>query len=88
MAGGTQAHQVAVIVGAALRERNFVMDFLYRGVFAFGQTPFAQRVRRDILGADTLPVTSVPFTGGRIAPVLFVLPVRQLLMLRAVTAVG
>jgi len=71
---------------AAARERKSVMDFGCRGIDAALQALLAERVGGDVSVTDALPRTAVPFLLYRIAVVLFVLLVNELLMLLAVAA--
>ena len=88
MAGRAEAHQVVRRVCAAFGKRDDVVYLFHRGVPSVFQALFTQRMLRRELGADTLPSPAVPFAGGRVALVFFILPVVQLLMRRAEPPVG
>ena len=87
MTGCTQTHEVALVMGAAPREGNDMVNFLGGRQLASFFTLLAKRMRRDIAVADTLPCPAVAFFSCRIALVLFVLLVSHLLMRRTIPPV-
>ena len=86
MARCAERLKIGVDMRAAARERKSVMDFGCRGIDAALQALLAERVGGDVSVTDALPRTAVPFLLYRIAVVLFVLLVNELLMLLAVAA--
>ena len=81
-----QRHEIVGTAATTFGERKDVVDFLSRRKLALLLTLLAERVRFDVTVTDTLPRTAVPFLLYRIAVVLFVLLVNELLMLLAVAA--
>ena len=87
MARATQTHQIIRRVGAAFGQRTDVVNLLHGSMSAVFQALFAQRMLGHIFGADALPVASIPFPGGWVALVFFVMLVGQLLVRRTVFSV-
>ena len=54
-----QTHEVVLGMGAALRYRDNMVNFLHRCDSTFFEALFAQRVRRHISGADPVPRTTI-----------------------------
>ena len=83
-----QAHEVILGVGAALRYRDNMVNFLHRCDSTFFEALFAQRVRRHISGADPVPRTTI--LAGRVGRSLIpiVLLPRVLPVLIAVCSVS
>lgn len=54
-----QAHEVFLGMGAALRYRDNMVNFLYWCDPTFFEALFAQRVRRHISGTDPVPRTTI-----------------------------
>lgn len=88
MARLTQRPEVAGVVGAAVFEREDVVDFLRRRVPASREAVLTQGVGGDVGGADLAPAGTVSAVDLRVTlppPVPFVLRFR---MLRAEAGVG
>lgn len=79
-----ESHKVARFIAAAFGERKDMVYLLGGCQFALLLTFLAQRVRLDVAVAGTLPCTAIPFIGCRVAFVLVVAFVHNLLMLGAV----
>ena len=69
-----QAHEVALVVRAAFRQGNNVVDFLDRNVTSLLQAHLAERMLVDVACADALPGASVSFAGRVAARELLVEP--------------
>ena len=87
MATLTQRHEVALVVRAAISQRQDVMYFLGRRQPVLYHTLLAKGVRLDIMRTDLLPCATVAFVGVRIAQVSVVLMPRNLLVFIAEPAV-
>ena len=72
VAGLAESDQVFSCVGAALGDRQLVVDLFSCNQPAFLLTQFTQRMLLYIAVTDTLPVPSVPAAHRRITVVLFV----------------
>ena len=86
MARRAERLKIGIDVRAAAREREPMVNFGCRGIDASLQALLAERVGGDVAVTDALPRTAVPFLLYRIAVILFILFVDQLLMLLAVAA--
>ena len=88
MAALAQTHEVVLGMGAALRYRDNMVNFLHRCDPTFFEALFAQRVRRHISGADPVPRTTI--LAGRVGRSLIpiVLLPRVLPVLIAVCSVS
>jgi hypothetical protein len=84
MTGFAKGHEVLRVTAAAFRERKNVVNFLGRRQFALLLAFLTERVRLDVAVTDTLPRTAVSFVGSRVALVLVVAFVHDLLMLGTV----
>ena len=79
--------QGAVLIGAALRERDNMVDFFHRNETSFLKAQLAEGMALDVSVADDLPVLSVPALRGlAITAILFITCVHLLLVLFAVPA--
>jgi hypothetical protein len=63
MARPAETHEVRLIIGAALREGNNVMDFLDGDVASFLQTHLAERMLVNVTITDAFPCATVSFAG-------------------------
>jgi len=79
-----QRHEIVGTAATTFGERKDVVDFLGRRQLALLLTLLAERVRFDVTVTDTLPSTTVPLIGCRVAFVLVVLFVHDLLVLGTV----
>ena len=75
-----KAHEVVLIVGAALRQRLDVVHLLGRGDSSFLLTHLTQRVLRYMAVADAFPRSAVPAAHSRVPVILLVTFVLLLLM--------
>ena len=57
--GSAQGHKVFSGMGAALRDRDFVMYLCRGNDFSFICTPLTQRMLTDMAVTDTLPSSSI-----------------------------
>jgi hypothetical protein len=79
-----EAHEVRLVVRAALGERNDVVDFLDRNVPSLLKAHLAQGMLVDVARADAGPGSSVAFACGVAAGERLVVLLHQSLVLRAV----
>ena len=86
MARGAERLKVEVDVRTAAREREPMVNFGRGHVDTALQALLAQRMLGNVSVTDALPRAAVPFLFYRIAVILFILFVDQLLMLLAVAA--
>ncbi len=84
MAGAAQAHEVRLIIRAAFRQGNDVVDFLDCDVASLLQAHLAERMLVDVACADALPRPSVSFASRVTARELLVVLLHQSFVLRAV----
>ena len=83
-----QAHEVFLGMGAALRYRDNMVNFLYWCDPTFFEALFAQRVRRHISGTDPVPRTTILTGRVRRSLIAIVLLTRVLPVLIAVCSVS
>ena len=83
-----QTHKVVLGMGAALRYRDNMVNFLHWCDPTFFEALFAQRVRRHISGADPVPCTTVLTGRVRRSLIAIVLLTRVLPVLIAVCSVS
>ena len=79
-----ESHEIVHSVSPATRQRKDVVDFLSRRKLALLLTLLAEWMRFYITVTDTLPSTTVALIGCRVAFVLVVLFVHDLLVLGTV----
>lgn len=79
-----QRHEIVGVAAATFREWKDVMYLLGGYNQSLFLTLLAERVRFDVTVTDTLPSTTVPLIGCRVAFVLVVLFVHDLLVLGTV----
>ena len=84
MTGFTKSHEVAFLIAATLGERKDVMYFLGRSQLALFPALLAERMRLDVTVTDSFPGSAVSFVRSRVALILVVTLVHDLLMLGTV----
>jgi hypothetical protein len=84
MAGFTESHEVALLVAAALGEREDVVYLFGRCERSLLLTLFTERMELDVAVTDAFPGTTVSFIGIGVAFVPVVLSSHFFLMLGAV----
>jgi hypothetical protein len=82
--GFTKSHQITLFIAAALGKREDVVDLLGRRQLALLLALFTEGMQLDVTVTDALPASAVAFVGLRVALVLVVLFVHDLLMLGTV----
>jgi hypothetical protein len=63
MTGAAKAHEVLLVIGSSIGERNDVVNFLDGNVASFLQALFTKRMLVDIPVTDSFPRPAVSFSG-------------------------
>ena len=87
MAGLAQRHEIALIMGAAVCQRDNVVYFLRRRDPALAPAYFAERIRCNMPAPNGWPHAVVPFLHSRCSTVAIVLGCDQLLVRRTIQSI-
>ena len=87
MAGLAQRHEIALIMGAAVCQRDNVVYFLRRRDPALAPAYLAERIRCNVPATNSWPHAVVPFLHSRCSTVAIVLGCDQLLVRRTIQSI-